>query len=218
MRTSSMPASTVESPAPSCASNRTRIVWPAHRSTLAAAEPHVPETALVDPTRSHTTVWVPPGPSTIARRWSAVDDDPVWPNSQRNVSRWPVPAGRVMARERAVVRPARAHSPADAPARAPVTNATEPDGTTSDWRTRPPLVAEAWGFARTHRPDAGDVSVPSGLTVQPRPTSRSSSNAPQRAVRTESPRTASGHHARSMRYSTAFRLRDVSGPIIESFG
>ena len=62
------------------------------------------------------------------------------------------------------------------------------------------------------------VSVPSGSTIQPRATSRSSSKAPQRAVRTAAPRTASGHPARSIRYRTASLFRPVSEAIIESSG
>ena len=68
------------------------------------------------------------------------------------------------------------------------------------------------------RADAGAVSVPSGFTVQPRATSRSSSKAPQRASRTAVLTTASGHEARSSRYRTASLLRPVSVAIAVSFG
>ena len=73
------------------------------------------------------------------------------------------------------------------------------------------------GFARENLPVVA-VSVPSGSYVQPRNTSRSSSNAPQRASRTCSPRTLSGHQARSARYRTASLFRPVSLEIFESSG
>ena len=146
--------------------------------------------------------------STIARRWSADDAFAACANSQRNPSRWPVPDGQRDRRgaDRRQRRRGRS-APADEPAASPVTNAARPDGVTSTAgasRRRPSCAA---GLPRAQRPDAGAVSVPSGLTVQPRPTSRSSSNAPQRACRTAAPRTDSGHQARSARYRTASLLR-----------
>ena len=55
------------------------------------------------------------------------------------------------------------------------------------------------GVPRANRADAGAVSVPSGLTVQPLATSKSSSNAPQRAVRVAVLTVDNGHQARSIR-------------------
>ena len=70
--------------------------------------PRARRTALPGPRRSQTTVCVPSSASTIARRWSAADDDAAgWANSQRNVSRWPAAAGSVIGAERTVVRPSR---------------------------------------------------------------------------------------------------------------
>ena len=70
-RTSSTPASTVESAPPSRASNRIRIVWPAQRSIDTAAVRQAPATTAPVPMRSQTIVCVPSAVSMIARRWSA---------------------------------------------------------------------------------------------------------------------------------------------------
>ena len=72
----------------------------------------------------------------------------------------------------------------------PVTNAYRPDGTPSGC-FRPAAVVVGAGSPRCHGA-AVAVSVPSTFTAQPRLTSRSSSKAPQRAIRTAAPRTASG--------------------------
>ena len=119
--------------------------------------------------------------------------------------------------ERTVVRPSRSYALAPAPAGVPVISAALPEGTPSGWIVTPATDVLA-GLPRTHRPEAGAVSVPSGFTVQPRGTSRSSSNAPHRALRTAAPRTPSGHHACSTRYSTASLLRLVSEAISVSLG
>src|SRR5687767_8247886 len=97
---------------------------------------------------------------------------------------------------RTEVRPSRSFAFAEVPAPPPVTNARDPDGTSVSCLG--PFEDVAYGLARENLPVVA-VSVPSGSYVQPRKTSRSSSNAPQRASRTLSPRTASGHEARSAR-------------------
>ena len=96
-RTSSMPTSTVDAAPPSAASNRIRTVWPAHASIATDAERHLPATSVAAPRRSQTTVLRP-----VVR----LDDRPQvvgacstfapWANSQRNVRRWPAPAGSVI--------------------------------------------------------------------------------------------------------------------------
>ena len=107
----------------------------------------------------------------------------------------PAPLGSVIGAERIVVRPSRSFAPADDPAASPVTNAKRPDVTADGWSGTPPLDESLAGCRGRSGPDAGAVSVPSGLTVQPRATSKSSSNAPQRTRRTDAPSTASGHQA-----------------------
>src|SRR5918993_3032103 len=103
-----------------------------------------------------------------------------------------------MGRDRIEVRPSRSPAPAEAPAPAPVTNARTPDGTAPSCFG--PAAAVDAGSERTKAPAAlvVAVSVPSGSVLQPAHTSRSSSNAPQRAVATVAPNTARGHDARSM--------------------
>ena len=66
------------------------------------------------------------------------------------------------------------------------------------------------GRPATNRPLRGPCRCRRGSTTKPRATSRSSSNAPQRAIRTAAPRTESGHPARSIRYRTASLFRPVS--------
>ena len=98
---------------------------------------------------------------------------------------------------------------------APVTNAFEPERVVPSC-FGPWLDVDA-GLARTNRPLL-DVSVWSGSTTNPRATSRSSSNAPQRAIRTERPRTESGQPDCSIRYRTASLFRPVSEAMSESSG
>ena len=128
-----------------------------------------------------------------------------------------MPDGNVIGVERIVVSPSRSLVPADEPAASPVTNAARPDGVDDGWSVLPPLVVPD-GLPRAKRSDAGAVSVPSGLTVQPRPTSKSSSSAPQCTCRTEAPRMDSGHHARSASHRTASLLRPVSGAMNDVLG
>ena len=75
------------------------------------------------------------------------------------------PAGRWPA-SGSVVRPSRSLDGPTRPPAAPVTNALAPDGIVPSC-FGPALVVDA-GFARAKRALAGAVSVPSGLTVQPR--------------------------------------------------
>ena len=119
-----------------------------------------------------------------------------------------------MAGERTVVRPSRSFDAADDPAGAPVTKAFSPD--VVDPRCLVPDIVVVAGSERLNRAPAGAVSVPSGSIFQPRATSRSSSNAPHRAVLAAAPRTDNGHHARSNRYSTDSLLRPVSDAIRKS--
>ena len=102
--------------------------------------------------------------------------------NQRKVSFWPAAAGSAIRAERIVVRPSRS-SPSAGSRRPRARSRTRIARTTpvpagSSCRRRSCRA----GSPRANRPAAGAVSVPSGLTAQPRATSRSSSKAPQRAV------------------------------------
>src|SRR6187431_702024 len=129
----------------------------------------------------------------LATSLSADDEFAPCAKTYRKNSRWPVTAGRAIATLRTEVRPSRSFALADVPAAPPVTHALAPDGTVPSCLA--PLDEVPSGFARLNLPLV-EVSVPSGFAVQPRPTSRSSSKAPQRAIRTASLTTASGHAAR----------------------
>ena len=105
-----MPASIVDAPAASTASNRIRIAWPAHGSSDTDADAQVPATAVADPVRSQTTVCPPSCPSTIARRWSAEDALAACPSSQRKNRRCPAVPGSWTCGERIVVSPSRSYA------------------------------------------------------------------------------------------------------------
>ena len=78
------------------------------------------------------------------------------------------------------VRPSRSYDPADVPTGSPVIQADRPDVTMFGCIVVPEYVVAA-GLPRMNCPRAGvvAVSVPSGLTCQPRLISTSSKNGPQ---------------------------------------
>ena len=86
-------------------------------------------------------------------------------------------------------------------------------GRSSCIRTPPTLVGA--GSPRAKRPDVA-VSVPSGLTFQPRLISMSSKNGPQLSLL--SPVTEYGQAPTVRKYNRALRLCDVAGAIFSSGG
>src|SRR5437879_9056845 len=112
--------------------------------------------------------------------------------------------------------PSTSFDAAVSPAAGPVTIPYRPD-VTPPACLRPAAVEVGWGAPRAHKPLVA-VSVPSALRLQPRLTSKSSSNAPQRAIFVADPSTANGQEATSMRYRTACLFRPVSDGMSESSG
>src|SRR5580765_911672 len=121
-----------------------------------------------------------------------------WAKVYRNWSFWPAAADIGIGGEvTVVVPPSTSFAFADAPAEPPVTIPYRPEVTEPGCFV-PAAVAVFWGAVRDQSPDVA-VSVPSRFRAQPRLTSKSSSNAPQRAVRTADPRIPTGHEAQVSR-------------------
>src|SRR5687768_16176313 len=113
-----------------------------------------------------------------------------------------------------VVPPSRSFALAVPLSRAPVTRFIRPDVVVPSWRGWPP--SELWSGLPRCQPPRTAVSVPVGLTVQPRPISRSSWYGPQWVLRVASPRTVYGHQATFMNHRIADRLRATWGAIFSS--
>ena len=202
---------------PSVAEKRSRIVLPANADRSIEADfqlalrstgaPNAAKTPVASRRTVSSTSTLHCPPTSRSRRGRTC--------SGIGASGRPSPAGR-SARDVTVVRP-----PSTSFASALTPAASAGHERVAPGRSRRPAacgrraVEVGCGAPRCHRP-AVAVSVPSALTFQPRATSRSSSNAPQRAIRVAAPRTASGQPARSISYRTASLLRPVSGAISES--